>query len=67
MSLTHGGDVEGYMLETGLEPLDFSSNANPIGMPKRAEKAIRHAAKRASAYPDPLCRRLRESLAANRD
>ena len=63
MSLTHGGDVEGYMLETGLEPLDFSSNANPIGMPKRAEKAIRHAAKRASAYPDPLCRRLRESLA----
>ena len=65
--MDHGGDVEGYRLETGQDPIDFSSNANPIGMPKRAEKAIRRSAKHAAAYPDPLCRRLREAIAAEQD
>ncbi len=58
MALIHGGDIEGYKLEYGREPLDFSANCNPLGMPKGVPGAVWKAAKTANKYPDPLCRRL---------
>ncbi|NMA25154.1 MAG: aminotransferase class I/II-fold pyridoxal phosphate-dependent enzyme [Clostridiales bacterium] len=60
--LVHGGDVEGYKLEYGGEPLDFSANCNPLGIPKSVPPAIYDAAMAADRYPDPLCRRLRTAL-----
>ncbi|MBR2521258.1 MAG: aminotransferase class I/II-fold pyridoxal phosphate-dependent enzyme [Oscillospiraceae bacterium] len=62
MELIHGGDTEGYLLKTGREPLDFSSNSNPLGVPEGVIKAISEAAARADRYPDPLCRRLTAGL-----
>ncbi|NLA87218.1 MAG: threonine-phosphate decarboxylase, partial [Clostridiales bacterium] len=60
--LIHGGDIEGYKLEYGREPLDFSANCNPLGIPESIPEAIFEAAKSADRYPDPLCRRLRAAL-----
>lgn len=60
--LIHGGDIEGYKLEYGGEPLDFSASCNPLGIPKSVPPAIYDAALRADRYPDPLCRRLRAAL-----
>lgn len=62
MSLIHGGDTEGFFLEFGSEPLDFSANCNPLGIPKSVPPAIFEAAEKADRYPDPLCRRLRAAI-----
>ncbi|MGN0626517.1 MAG: threonine-phosphate decarboxylase CobD [Oscillospiraceae bacterium] len=62
MALIHGGDCEGYILETGKMPLDFSANCNPLGTPDSVVKAVCDSVKNASAYPDPLCRRLVKAL-----
>ncbi len=62
VDLIHGGDIEGYKLEYGREPLDFSANCNPLGIPKGVPPAIHDAAFGADKYPDPLCRRLRTAL-----
>ena len=61
--INHGGDLEGYRLEYNCEPLDFSSNCNPLGVPKSVRLAIRDAANFVDIYPDPLSRRLTEALA----
>jgi threonine-phosphate decarboxylase len=61
-NLIHGGDTEGYKLEYGGEPLDFSANCNPLGIPKSVPAAVLEAAQSADRYPDPLCRRLRAAL-----
>ena len=58
MALIHGGDTEGYLLEYGRLPVDFSANCNPLGIPKSVPRAVRSAALSADKYPDPLCRRL---------
>ena len=63
MALIHGGDMEGFRMEYGREPLDFSANCNPLGIPEQVSKAICSAAQKADAYPDPLCRQLRSSIA----
>ena len=31
--LTHGGDWAGYRAEFGCDPLDFSANVSPLGLP----------------------------------
>ncbi len=62
MALIHGGDTEGFKLEYGSEPLDFSANCNPLGVPKSVPEAIFNDAQHADKYPDPLCRRLRAAL-----
>ncbi len=62
MELIHGGDVEGYRLETGKNALDFSANCNPLGVPEGVRLAIAQAAHEADLYPDPLCRRLRRAI-----
>jgi threonine-phosphate decarboxylase len=61
-ALIHGGDTEGYILERGSAPLDFSANCNPLGIPPGVPAAVLKAAERADLYPDPLCRRLRAAL-----
>lgn len=62
MALVHGGDTEGFLLEYGKQPLDFSANCNPLGIPQSVPGAIGAAALHADRYPDPLCRRLRGAL-----
>jgi threonine-phosphate decarboxylase len=63
MYLTHGGDVYTARLSGKKAPLDFSSNINPLGMPRAAVRALKKNAASFSAYPDPLSRRLRAALA----
>lgn len=64
MQLTHGGDWEGYRREYGGMPLDFSANVSPLGMPEAVCQAAADALADAWRYPDPLCRELRDALAA---
>ena len=61
--LTHGGDWAGYRAEFGRDPLDFSANVSPLGLPEGVAKAITAALATADRYPDPLCRALCEKLA----
>jgi threonine-phosphate decarboxylase len=62
MYLTHGGDIYSAPLAGGKAPLDFSSNLNPLGLPRGAVRAIKKGAPDFAVYPDPLCRRLRAAL-----
>ncbi len=61
--LTHGGDWAGYRAEFGRDPLDFSANVSPLGLPEGVAKAITSSLATADRYPDPLCRALRTKLA----
>jgi len=61
--LTHGGDWAGYQAEYGREPLDFSSNVSPLGLPEGVRAAVERSLLHADRYPDPLCRELRKKIA----
>ena len=61
--LTHGGDWAGYRAEFGRDPLDFSANVSPLGLPDGVAEAITASLATADRYPDPLCRALRAKLA----
>ena len=61
--MEHGGDWAGFQQEFGWEPLDFSANINPLGVPEGVCRAIARAAAKADRYPDPACRRLVHALA----
>ena len=63
MERIHGGDWAGYQTEYGREPLDFSANISPLGLPEGVRRAAEEALKKADRYPDPLCRELRAALA----
>lgn len=63
--LVHGGDWAGYSEEYGTQPLDFSANVSPLGVPDGVKRAIAAAAETADRYPDPLCRALCRKLAAH--
>ena len=63
--LTHGGDWAGYRAEFGRDPLDFSANVSPLGLPQGVADAIAAALPHADRYPDPLCRALRAKLAVH--
>lgn len=63
MSRTHGGDRAAYQREYGAEPLDFSANVSPLGVPEGVRAALCAAAGEADRYPDPECRDLREAIA----
>lgn len=60
---THGGDVLTARSRYGGAVLDFSTNLNPLGMPPEAAQAAAQAD--GSAYPDALCRQLRQAIAAH--
>lgn len=64
-TLVHGGDWAGYAEEYGAQPLDFSANVSPLGVPEGVKQAIAAAAGAADRYPDPLCRSLCRKLAAH--
>lgn len=55
MQLVHGGDWTGYEREYHRQPLDFSANISPLGVPEGVREAIAEAAQSADRYPDPLC------------
>lgn len=60
---THGGDVLTARSRYGGAVLDFSTNLNPLGIPDQAAQAAAQAD--GSAYPDALCRQLRQAIAAH--
>lgn len=60
---THGGDVLTARSRYGGAVLDFSTNLNPLGIPAEAAQAAADAD--SSAYPDALCRQLRQAIAAH--
>ena len=60
----HGGDWAGFAETYGSTPLDFSANVSPLGTPEPVRRAAEAALAEAGRYPDPLCRALREKLAA---
>ena len=62
-TLIHGGDWAGYQQQYGTDPLDFSANVSPLGLPDGVARAIVQAIPTADRYPDPLCRALRAKLA----
>lgn len=61
--LTHGGDWAGYQARYGGQPLDFSANISPLGMPEGVRRAAAEALADAHRYPDPLCRALTGAIA----
>jgi threonine-phosphate decarboxylase len=63
MTLEHGGDLVSVrgVYEGAL--LDLSVNCNPLGPPPQALQAARDALASVTAYPDPLCRDLRQAIA----
>ena len=58
----HGGDTAAYRIEYGSEPLDFSANLSPLGLPRGVRQAASAALDEAAAYPDPECRALRSAI-----
>ena len=62
--LTHGGDIAGYFDQYGCEPLDFSANVSPLGLPEGVRRSVIDSLSTADQYPDPLCRRLRAAIGA---
>ena len=62
MEWIHGGDWAGFESEYGREPLDFSANVSPLGLPDGVRAEAARALETADRYPDPLCRKLRAAL-----
>jgi len=60
--LIHGGDTAGFLEVYGKEPLDFSANVSPLGLPSAVASAVIESLSQADRYPDPLCRMLRDSI-----
>ena len=65
MERTHGGNWAAFQRDYGYEPLDFSANVCPFGVPLGVRLAVQQAAAEADRYPDPDCRALREAIAAH--
>lgn len=58
---SHGGV---YSVDHSLVKVDFSSNVNPLGAPRKAIAAIQKSARSlVPSYPDPECRDLKSSIA----
>lgn len=65
MKRTHGGDWVSFIDRYGTDPLDFSANISPLGLPESVRAAIAAALTEADRYPDRDCRALRAALAAH--
>ena len=59
----HGGDVYEAILAGKPEPLDFSANISPLGLPEGVRRALAEHAPDYERYPDPHCRELKTALA----
>lgn len=60
--IKHGGDIYSYKEAYGVFPLDYSSNINPLGIPKCIKKAIIKNIDSVINYPDTLSRNVRECI-----
>lgn len=60
--MLHGGDVYSEGLLKGRELLDFSSNINPLGVPKSFTDNISEALKSIERYPDIKYRKIMKCL-----
>ena len=58
----HGGDIYESLLEGKPEPLDFSANISPLGLPEGVKRALAGHAAEFERYPDPHCRVLVSAL-----
>ena len=58
----HGGDVYGALAGGQPEPLDFSANISPLGLPEGVRRSLAERADEFTRYPDPHCRMLRAAL-----
>jgi len=66
VNLNHGGQIEVFAKTHGLAPsqvLDFSTNVNFHFDRQWVRSVLGDCAEAAFSYPDPACRRLRDSLA----
>lgn len=64
----HGGNIYKAARELGIkkeELLDFSSNINPLGIPRSVRQSIGNSIDELTAYPELDYSRLREALAAH--
>lgn len=61
--MEHGGDLLSYEKHYIGELVDFSSNINPLGMPKGLEEVLINSFKSLEAYPDIKYRSLKKSVA----
>ena len=60
----HGGNIYKIYREKGMkEILDYSSNINPYGLPKKFERAVIENLSVLEKYPDPDYVELREEIA----
>jgi threonine-phosphate decarboxylase len=62
--MIHGGDVYTEGLLKGVELIDFSSNINPLGIPKAFADNINEAIKSIERYPDIKYREVLKALEA---
>ncbi|MGB4440319.1 MAG: threonine-phosphate decarboxylase CobD [Sedimentibacter sp.] len=63
---SHGADIYTASKETGIEEneiIDFSSNINPLGIPKNVESAAINSIKYSDRYPDINSRELVKAIA----
>ena len=61
----HGGNIRAASRATGIPEekiLDFSASINPLGVPKKAAKALTEAIDRLGHYPEPYAEGLSEHL-----
>lgn len=60
--LKHGGDIYTDGILKGKELIDFSSNINPLGVPRSFTYNINEALESVTRYPDIRYRKLTESI-----
>lgn len=60
--MIHGGDITTYKEEFGCEPIDFSANITPLGLPNEIKQEIINSLDSIQHYPDPLCRELKTAI-----
>lgn len=61
--MNHGGDLTSYEKFYDGQLIDFSSNINPLGMPKGLDKVLTDNFKTLESYPDIKYRELKKSVA----
>ncbi|HAW49810.1 TPA: threonine-phosphate decarboxylase [bacterium] len=67
LSFLHGGDIYRIRRLYGKEPLDFSSNINPLGISKKVKDVILKNLKDITIYPDPGSYDLIKKIAEHHD
>lgn len=64
---SHGADIYSASKSSGIEEnsiIDFSSNINPLGVPRRVEEAVLNSIRHINRYPDINSRDLVKSISS---